>query len=267
MPLDQNRPGFIRRTLRYRKYSTKVNRSATLLIAVIAMTTAIVFSVSVKSRSAGWLWKSQPSAPSSSNPEPAKTSTVASSSAAASTSHRPLGPNAAPLVPTIAATKQDSLFTDVDGDGKADPGDTLKYTVSIGATGEDATAVQFTDTVDPNTTFVGGTLAASSVAVNDTFPVTVTGNVRINSANLAAPFSVTANDYLGTNPNSTISTVQANSTIVTNTITTTSANGGDIVMTVSGADMGKFTYNPPAGFTGTDTFTYTLSDNANVTSA
>src|SRR6185503_17219237 len=127
--------------------------------------------------------------------------------------------------------------------------------------------VNFTDTVDPNTTFVGGSLAASSVAVNDTFPVTVTGNVRINSANLAAPFSVVSNDYLGTNPLSTITTVQAVSTIVTNTITATSANGGDIVMTVSGADMGKFTYNPPAGFEGVDTFTYTLTDNANITTA
>jgi uncharacterized repeat protein (TIGR01451 family) len=171
------------------------------------------------------------------------------------------------LVPTITATKADSLVIDADNDGKADPGDTLRYTVNIGATGEDATGVQFSDTVDPNTAFVAGTLAASSVAVNDTFPVTVTGNVRINSANLAAPFSVTTNDYLGTNPNSTISAVQAVNTIVSNTITATSANGGDIVMTVSGADMGKFTYNPPAGFEGSDTFTYTLSDNPNVTTA
>jgi hypothetical protein len=269
MPLDDNRPGFIRRTLRYFKYPTLTKRSATLLIAVIALVaTGIAFSVSVESRSAGWLWKSQPSAPSSSKPEPAKTSTSASSSAAASaSSHRPLGPNAAMLTPTITATKTDSLFTDVDADGKADPGDTLKYTVNIGASGEDATAVQFSDTVDPNTTFVGGTLAASSVAVSDTFPVTVTGNVRINSANLAAPFSVVSNDYLGTNPTSTITAVQAVNTIVTNTISATSANGGDIVMTASGADMGKFTYNPPAGFEGVDTFTYTLTDNANVTTA
>ena len=143
----------------------------------------------------------------------------------------------------------------------------LRYTVTIGASVENATGVSFSDTVDPNTNFLGGTLAASAVAVNDTFPVTVTGNVRINSANLAAPFSVVSNDYLGTNPLSTITTVQANSTIVSNTITTTSANGGDIVMTVSGADMGKFVYNPPAGFEGVDTFTYVLTDNANATSA
>jgi hypothetical protein len=215
------------------------------------------------------LWKSQPIAPSlssdsSSKPEPVKTSTSASASVA---SHRPLGPNAALLAPTVTATKADSLVTDVDNDGKADPGDTLRYTVAIGASGQDATGVNFTDTVDPNTTFVVGSLAASPVAANDTFPVTVTGNVRINSANLAAPFSVVSNDFLGVNPTSTVSAVQAVNTVVTNTITATSANGGDIVMTVSGADIGKFTYNPPAGFEGTDTFTYTLSDNANITSA
>src|SRR5262249_29006815 len=152
---------------------------------------AIALSVSVGARSGGWLWKSQPSTPSS---KPGSTETgisshasasAASTSAAASAdSHRPLGPNAAPLVTAITATKTDSLLTDVDMDGKADPGDTLKYTVTIGATGGDATGVRFEDTVDPNTTFAGG-LAASAVAVNDTFPVTVTGNVRINSANLA----------------------------------------------------------------------------------
>src|SRR6185436_9471136 len=125
-----------------------------------------------------------------------------------------------------------------------------------GASGETATGVTFTDTVDPNTSFVGGSLAASPVATNDTFPVTVAGNVRINSANLSTPFSVVSNDFLGVNPTSTITAFDA-----------TTANGGQIVMTTSVADIGKFTYNPPAGFEGTDTFTYTLSDNPNVLTA
>src|SRR5215208_5451638 len=255
MPLDEKGPGFIRRTLNFRKYPKliKTNKTATLLIAIVALATAITFSVSVASRSAGWLSKSQPSAPGSSQPEPVKTSTAASASVNAP---QPLGPNAALLVPVVTATKTDALFTGNDVDGKADPGDTIKYTVNIGATGENATGVQFSDTVDPNTAFVGGTLAASPVGVNDTFPVTVTGNVRINSASLAAPFSVVSNDYLGNNPTSTISAFDA-----------TTANGGQIVMTTSGADMVKFTYNPPAGFEGVDTFTYTLTDNANATTA
>lgn len=57
-----------------------------------------------------------------------------------------------------------------------------------------------------------------------------------------------------------ISAVNANTTVVTNTITITTTNGGSVVMTVSGADTGPFSYLPAAGFTGADTFTYTLKD-------
>ena len=42
---------------------------------------------------------------------------------------------ASPLAPSVSATKSDALFTDVDGDLQADPGDTLKYTVNISASG------------------------------------------------------------------------------------------------------------------------------------
>ncbi len=43
-------------------------------------------------------------------------------------------PQAAMLVPTITATNVDAITTDVDGDGRADPGDTLEYTVTINNT-------------------------------------------------------------------------------------------------------------------------------------
>src|SRR6185503_966336 len=112
--LDPSRPGFIRNTLRYRKNSKlSRNKPATLLIAGVALVAVAAFSVSV-SRSAGWLWKAQPGTPSTSSnskPEAVKAATSAPASVA---SHRPLGPNAAPLVPTITATKTDSLLTDVD---------------------------------------------------------------------------------------------------------------------------------------------------------
>src|SRR5262249_22700540 len=39
--------------------------------------------------------------------------------------------------------------------------------------------------------------------------------------------------------------------------TSTSAQGGNVSMNADGS----FSYNPPAGFEGTDTFTYTLNDN------
>src|SRR6185503_12728491 len=119
------------------------------------------------------------------------------------------------------------------------PGDTLKYTVSITATGEDATGVTFTDTVDPNTAFVGGSLTATPVAVNDSY--TAIGNVRIS---VPAGSGVLANDFAGL-PAATITGAPA-----------VSANGGDVAV----AADGSFTYNPAPGFEGSDSFTYTLTN-------
>src|SRR4051794_25211876 len=62
------------------------------------------------------------------------------------------------FVPTITATKIDTIQTDVDGDARLDPGDTVKYTVTINNAGTDATGVRFADTVDANTTLVGGSI-------------------------------------------------------------------------------------------------------------
>ncbi|MEK6335643.1 MAG: Calx-beta domain-containing protein [Acidobacteriota bacterium] len=158
-------------------------------------------------------------------------------------SPRVVGANSAPsrflspVAPTVTATKSDSLFTDVDGDLQADPGDTIKYTVNISASGGDATGVTLTDTVDPNTAFVGGSLTATPVAVDDTY--SALGNVRIS---VPAP-GVLGNDFAGI-PAATISAPA------------TSANGGNVAVNPDGS----FTYNPPAGFEGTDTFTYTLTN-------
>jgi uncharacterized repeat protein (TIGR01451 family)/CSLREA domain-containing protein len=110
------------------------------------------------------------------------------------------------------------------------------------------------------------------VANDDTHPQNVIGNVNVNSANI--PFSVTASapgadQYAAADP-VTIDKVQAVTTVVSNTITATTAQGGTVVMTVSGVDMGKYLYNPPAGYEGSDTFTYQItngggSDTATVT--
>jgi hypothetical protein len=150
-----------------------------------------------------------------------------------------------PFAPSVTATKTDALFTDVDGDLQADPGDVLKYTVNINASGEDATGVTFTDTVDPNTAFVAGTLRATPVAVNDTYAAT--GNVRIS---VPAP-GVLGNDFIGL-PSATITAPPI-----------TSTNGGDVTLNANGS----FTYNPPAGFEGTDTFSYTLTNSEGSNSA
>jgi uncharacterized repeat protein (TIGR01451 family) len=145
------------------------------------------------------------------------------------------------LVPTVTASKTDALFTDVDIDGKADPGDTLKYTVVIGATGMDAEGVTFTDTVDPNTAFVNGSLMTTPLARADSY--SASGNIRIAAA---AP-GVLANDsdFDGVGPALNVTAG-----------TFLSAQGGNVNLSADGS----FTYNPPAGFEGSDSFTYTLND-------
>jgi hypothetical protein len=157
---------------------------------------------------------------------------------------RALSPTA-PVAPTVTATKSDSLFADADSDTQADPGDTIKYTVNINASGQDATGVTFNDTVDPNTAFVPGSLTATPVAVDDSY--SALGNVRIS---IAAP-GVLGNDFTGV-PTATITAPPV-----------TSANGGNVALNADGS----FTYNPPPGFEGADTFTYTLTNAAGSNSA
>ena len=92
------------------------------------------------------------------------------------------------LVPSISVSKTDAIIGD-DGDGKADPGEIIEYTVTIPNVGTDATGVAFTDTIDANTTLVGGSLAVSPIAINESY--TATRNLSIS---IAAGSGVQAND-------------------------------------------------------------------------
>lgn len=166
------------------------------------------------------------------------------------------------ILPPVTATNVVTITNDgvpaaEPADGKADPGEILEYTVTVSNGGTDATGVQLSSTLQNITTFVGGSVAVSPAAGNDTLPVNVTGNVAIDTASMAIPFSVLTNDFQGLNVTPGISIVAFDA------VTT---NGGNVVMTTSGANIGKFTYDPPAGFEGADTFTYTLSDNTNAPS-
>jgi uncharacterized repeat protein (TIGR01451 family) len=151
-----------------------------------------------------------------------------------------LGAAVALAAPILAATKTVALLNDVDSDGRADPGDTLRYTVIITNTGPDpATGLTFTDTIDANTTLVGGSLRVSPLAIAESY--TALGNVPIT---VNAASGVLTNDYLG-QPSATITAFSA-----------TSAQGGNVNVNADGS----FTYTPPAGYEGSDTFTYTLTN-------
>src|SRR5207245_1718795 len=80
----------------------------------------------------------------------------------------------APFVPIVTATLTDNITAAT----KVIPGGTINYTAVISNTTTDATGVTYTDTLDANTTLVGGSTVVSPIAFNDAY--TATGNVQIN---------------------------------------------------------------------------------------
>ena len=137
------------------------------------------------------------------------------------------------LVPSVTATKS----VVVNGGGNPVPGSQLDYTILLSNAGTDATAVVLTDVLNSNLTLVAGTVKATPIGVNDTY--TSIGNVGI-TVNVAG--SVLAND------------ISPDATSLTATILTTTTNG-----TTSLASDGSFTYTPNAGYSGADSFTYTIT--------
>jgi hypothetical protein len=123
--------------------------------------------------------------------------------------------------------------------------------------------VSDSDTNDGPNNLAGGdrtfSFEVAITAVPDVFGTTTTGNVRINSASTTPAFSVTANDEI--NAATTVTFAGWNGTAGK------TQNGGDVTMTASGEGMGQFTYNPPAGFEGTDSLEYTVTSGSASSSA
>ncbi|MCC7334833.1 MAG: DUF11 domain-containing protein [Pirellulaceae bacterium] len=66
----------------------------------------------------------------------------------------------------VTASMTDTLSIDVNNDGKANPGDTLKYTTTLSVGSEaDADGVLYTQTIDANTTIVPGSVSTSQGTV------------------------------------------------------------------------------------------------------
>jgi uncharacterized repeat protein (TIGR01451 family) len=169
-----------------------------------------------------------------------------------------------PVVPVITASMPDVLV-DNDADGLLDPNDgtlnpeKITYTATIQNTGlVDATHLKFTDTIDTHTTLVPGSVNAQPIAYADTY--SASGNIPLS---LAIAGGVLANDIdpdNGSNSGLTVTEVQGlggNVGVATNT---TATGRGGIKGSVTLAADGSFTYEPPPGFEGADTFTYKTSD-------
>src|SRR5215217_5511368 len=142
-------------------------------------------------------------------------------------------PLAAPLVPDITATKVDS-FPDPDADGKAAPGETITYDVNITNNGTDATGVNFTDTIDSNTTLVGGSLKVSPLAYADAYFA-----AQNTPLSVGAPGVLTNDTGI---PTPTAGAIAGGPT----------TQGGTVTLNTDGS----FLYTPAAGFTGVDNFNY-----------
>jgi uncharacterized repeat protein (TIGR01451 family) len=103
----------------------------------------------------------------------------------------------------VSATKAVALLVDQDGDGQADPGDTLAYTVVLtNGGGANATGVVFTDTPDGSTALVNGsvTSTAGTIVLGNTAG---DSSVQVNVGTLAGgggtatiTFQVTIDDPL-----------------------------------------------------------------------
>ena len=81
-----------------------------------------------------------------------------------------LGAGTAAAVPMLSAEKTDALLIDADGDGQAEPGDQLRYSVVIANSGDtDALGAAFSDVLDLYTTLLVG-------SVSTTLGVVTSGN-------------------------------------------------------------------------------------------
>ncbi len=161
------------------------------------------------------------------------------------------------LSATLTVVDVDSLAIDADSDGVADPGDQIHYTVTVQNTGDaSATNLTIAEIVnDPNLTLVPGSLNVSPLAINDTYTAVANTQLVVGTATpLAGPAATVAGNVLSND------TEFLGDTFTISTYNTTSANGGAVNLVTTGPNAGSFTYTPAAGFTGADTFTYTLRD-------
>ncbi len=154
----------------------------------------------------------------------------------------------------LTAGKTDYLYNDVNGNTLVNPGDTLQYTVTIANPGvSDVTNTAFSDTIDVNTSLVPGSVKTTPIARNDGGYSTV-GNVALT---IPQASGVLINDNDPDSGALTLAGITGCADVVVPFVCPAkTTQAGDITLNGDGS----FVYNPAPGFTGTDTFTYTIRD-------
>ena len=139
------------------------------------------------------------------------------------------------------ATLTDAFVVDNGQAGKADPNDRIRLTATISNTqAADYEGTQMTLNNDPRVTFVSNSFKSTPVAVGDTYTALLNTPLVIAVGN-----GLLINDFDDNIPGLSVSTYSPMST-----------QGGTVVVNPNGS----FTYTPPNGFTGNDTFNYTIID-------
>ncbi|HJQ22842.1 MAG TPA: Ig-like domain-containing protein, partial [Blastocatellia bacterium] len=124
--------------------------------------------------------------------------------------------------------------------------------------------VGFSDMIDSNTTYVANSLTTSPIAFDDAYAAS--GNIPIT---ISAP-GVLSNDTdpdTGNNSGLTVTQVQGAAANVGVSTNTTATGIGGLHGSVTLNANGSFTYEPPPGFAGNDTFIYQISDGAKTDTA
>lgn len=134
----------------------------------------------------------------------------------------------------------DKSFT-VEGVGSVVPGAQLNYSILLTASSQ-ATGVVLSDTLNQNLSLVSGSVKATPITNDDSY--SSIGNVGID---VDLPENGVLNNDIS--PDGKVLTVEA-------VINGTTAQNGSYSLNADGT----FTYDPAAGFTGNDTFEYTLKN-------
>jgi len=170
-------------------------------------------------------------------------------------------PPAPPFVGSVTATMTAALTaTGNNGDGKADPGDTINYTVQLGnTTGGDATGLAFTTALDSHTAFVPTSIKSTPVAFDQAFPA-----FNEDPGPGGVTITLQGQDPDGNLPSNAFSIVPASgpSHGTLDALSNFSCTNGICSVTV--------VYHPTLDYNGTDSFQFKVDDgdpNPNVSSA
>lgn len=156
----------------------------------------------------------------------------------------------------VTAEKEDQLKND-NGNGLADPGETVGYTVRVtNNNGANATTFRLQDVLDGRTT-LAGTVKSNPLAMPDNILGLANVTLQIPASTGLISNDIDAENVVAVDGVRQFPGRAANFGLTATPATNQATSQGGLVTILAN---GSFTYVPPAGFTGNDTFSYTVVD-------